>query len=113
MITKFILNSKQTNKQKGYSFGYGFVEYVSDDDAQKAIDTFNGYQLEHKRLKVALARPNCEDTKNTNLYIRNIPVTFDEGQLTEVFAQYGEVVQVRYEIFINISMKFELFRSDR
>lgn len=83
------------DRQTGYSFGYGFVEYISEADAQKAIDTFNGYQLEHKRLKVALARPNCEDTKNTNLYIRNIPVTYDESQLTEVFAAYGEVVQVR------------------
>jgi len=68
---------------------------VNEADALKAIEAFNGYQLEHKRLKVALARPNCEDTKNTNLYIRNIPVSFDEAQLTEVFAQYGDVVQVR------------------
>lgn len=83
------------DRQTGYSFGYGFVEYMSESDAQKAIETFNGYQLEHKRLKVALARPNCEDTKNTNLYIRNIPINYDETQLTEIFSQYGEVVQVR------------------
>ena len=80
---------------KGYSFGYGFVEYVNEEDAIKAIDKLNGYQIEHKRLKVALARPNCEDTKNTNLYIRNIPLSFDEQLLHELFSQYGEVVQVR------------------
>lgn len=68
---------------------------MSESDAQKAIETFNGYQLEHKRLKVALARPNCEDTKNTNLYIRNIPINYDEAQLTDIFSQYGDVVQVR------------------
>jgi len=68
---------------------------VTETDAQKAIETFNGYQLEHKRLKVALARPNCEDTKNTNLYIRNIPLNYDEAQLTELFSKYGEVIQVR------------------
>lgn len=79
----------------GYSFGYGFVEYVNEDDARKAIEAFNGYQIEHKRLKVAFARPNCEDTKNTNLYIRNIPITYDEQQLHELFSQYGDVVQVR------------------
>lgn len=83
------------DRQTGYSFGYGFVEYMSEPDAKKAIETFNGYQLEHKRLKVALARPNCEDTKNTNLYIRNIPINYDEAQLTDIFSQYGDVVQVR------------------
>jgi RNA recognition motif-containing protein len=83
------------DRSTGYSFGYGFVEYMNEVDAQKAIETFNGYQLEHKRLKVALARPNCEDTKNTNLYIRNIPISYDEPQLSEIFSQFGEVVQVR------------------
>lgn len=83
------------DRQTGYSFGYGFVEYMNEPDALKAIETFNGYQLEHKRLKVALARPNCEDTKNTNLYIRNIPLTYEEAQLSELFSQYGDVVQVR------------------
>lgn len=83
------------DRQTGYSFGYGFVEYVNEEDALKAIDTLNGYQIEHKRLKVALARPNCEDTKNTNLYIRNIPLSFDEQLLHELFSQYGEVIQVR------------------
>ena len=82
-------------KFKGYSFGYGFVEYVNEADATKAIDAFNGYQIEHKHLKVAFARPNNQDTRNTNLYIRNIPVNFDEQQLRNLFSNYGEVVQVR------------------
>ena len=68
---------------------------MNEEDACKAIETFNGYQIEHKRLKVALARPNCDETKNTNLYIRNIPVSYDEQQIHELFSPYGEVVQVR------------------
>ena len=68
---------------------------MNEEDAKKAIDSLNGYQIEHKRLKVSLARPNCEETKNTNLYIRNIPLTYDEQQLNELFAQHGEVIQVR------------------
>jgi RNA recognition motif-containing protein len=83
------------DRSTGYSFGYGFVEYVNEEDARKSIETFNGYQIEHKRLKVALARPNCEETKNTNLYIRNIPLSYDEQQIHDLFSQWGEVVQVR------------------
>lgn len=83
------------DKQTGYSFGYGFVEYINEEDALKAIATYNGHLLEHKRLKVALARPNCEETKNTNLYIRNLPVNYDEQLLHDLFTQFGEVIQVR------------------
>ena len=83
------------DRQSGYSFGYGFVEYLNEEDAKKALETFNGYQIEHKRLKVAYARPNCEDTKNTNLYIRNIPVSYDEQNLADLFSQFGDVIQVR------------------
>lgn len=83
------------DKQTGYSFGYGFVDYQNLDDANRAIESLNGFQIEHKRLKVAFARPNCEDTKNTNLYIRNLPTTYDENNLNDLFSQYGEVVQVR------------------
>jgi RNA recognition motif-containing protein len=101
LVSKLILNAfffnsfNQTETRLGYSFGYGFVEYINEDDARKAIESLNGYQIEHKRLKVALARPNCEETKNTNLYIRNIPSNYDETQLHDLFAQYGEVIQVR------------------
>lgn len=83
------------DRQTGYSFGYGFVEYLNEEDAKKAVETLNGYQIEHKRLKVAFARPNCDETKNTNLYIRNIPMSYNEQQLAELFSQYGDVIQVR------------------
>jgi len=83
------------DRQTGYSFGYGFVEYTNEEDAMKAIETFNGFKLEHKRLKVALARPNCDETKDTNLYIRNIPASYDEQQLLNLFTPFGQVVQVR------------------
>ncbi|RNA37830.1 Sex-lethal -like protein [Brachionus plicatilis] len=83
------------DRNTGYSFGYGFVEYANEQDAKTAIETLNGFQIEHKRLKVAYARPNCEETKNTNLYIRNIPAGYDEQQLADLFAKHGQVVQVR------------------
>jgi len=83
------------DKKTGYSHGYGFVEFVNEKDAMKAIETYNGYQMEHKRLKVAQARPNSQETKKTNLYIRNLPVSYDELKVTELFSDYGQVVQVR------------------
>jgi cold-inducible RNA-binding protein len=41
----------------GRARGFGFVEMVSDDDAQKAIAEFNQFALEGRALVVNEARP--------------------------------------------------------
>lgn len=38
--------------QAGQSLGYGFVNYVRADDAEKAINTLNGLRLQNKTIKV-------------------------------------------------------------
>lgn len=45
------------DKMTGRSKGFGFVEMENDDDAQKAIDMWNGKELEGRRLTVNEARP--------------------------------------------------------
>lgn len=86
----FILRYDRTT---GYSYGYGFVDYYRAEDAAKgmyilcidifcccnlmnyyvAIDSLNQLKMEHKTIKVSYARPKCEETRGTNLYIRNLP----------------------------------------
>lgn len=46
-----------TDKMSGRSKGFGFVEMASDDDVQKAIEMFNGKELDGRRLTVNEARP--------------------------------------------------------
>ncbi len=46
-----------TDKISGRSKGFGFVEMSSDDEAQKAIDTLNGAELDGRNISVAEARP--------------------------------------------------------
>lgn len=48
-----------TDKISGRSRGFGFVEMENDDDAQKAIDSLNGSQLEGRALTVNEARPKA------------------------------------------------------
>lgn len=45
------------DKFSGQSRGFGFVEMGSDDDAQKAIEMFNGHSLDQRQLIVNEARP--------------------------------------------------------
>jgi len=100
-----------TDRQTGHSFCYGFIEYHSKEDALKAIDKFNGYKIEHKKLKVSYAQPksNANDDnettakhsnssssqKNSNIYITDLPENFDEKTLERLFSKYGEIVQTK------------------
>lgn len=45
------------DKMSGRSKGFGFVEMSNDDDAQKAIDMFNGKDFGGRNLTVNEARP--------------------------------------------------------
>ncbi|KAI0989169.1 hypothetical protein GJ496_010868 [Pomphorhynchus laevis] len=83
------------DRDTGYSFGYGFVEYVSPNDALRAIETYNGYKIKHKNLKVAFSRPNTAETKNTTLYIKNLPEGYNDEDLINLVQPHGEIVQAR------------------
>lgn len=46
-----------TDKMSGRSRGFGFVEMANDEEAKKAIEMFNGQELDGRVLKVNEARP--------------------------------------------------------
>ncbi len=48
-----IIIDKMTNRSKGF----GFVEMSSDEEAQKAIEMFNGKDLDGRNVTVNEARP--------------------------------------------------------
>ena len=48
-----IINDRATGRSKGF----GFVEMTNDDEAQKAIEMFNEYEMEGRKLTVNEARP--------------------------------------------------------
>lgn len=76
-----------------YSYGYGFVNFVSEEGALQALKTLNGVSIRNKRLKVSYARPSGEEIKDTNLYVTNLPRTINEDQLDVIFGKYGLIVQ--------------------
>lgn len=45
------------DRMSGRSKGFGFVEMSSDEEAQKAIEMFNGKELDGRTLTVNEARP--------------------------------------------------------
>jgi cold-inducible RNA-binding protein len=47
------------DKFSGQSRGFGFVEMSSPDDAEKAIQMFNGHSMENREIVVNEARPQA------------------------------------------------------
>lgn len=45
------------DRMSGRSKGFGFVEMSSDEEAQKAIEMFNGKELDGRSITVNEARP--------------------------------------------------------
>jgi cold-inducible RNA-binding protein len=52
------------DKMTGRSKGFGFVEMASDEEAQKAIDLWNGKDFGGRKLTVNEARPMEERPRN-------------------------------------------------
>lgn len=52
------------DKMTGRSRGFGFVEMANDEDAQKAIEMWNGKELDGRKLTVNEARPMEERPRN-------------------------------------------------
>jgi RNA recognition motif-containing protein len=46
-----------TDRVSGRSKGFGFVEFATDDDANRAQSMYNGAQFKNRTLKVDLAKP--------------------------------------------------------
>lgn len=49
----------------GRSRGFGFVEMSNDEEAQKAVDTLNGQELEGRAIVVNEARPMTDRPRRT------------------------------------------------
>ena len=56
------------DKMSGRSKGFGFVEMSTDEEAQKAIEMFNGKDLDGRALTVNEARPMEERPRRENRY---------------------------------------------
>lgn len=83
------------NRISGFSYGFGFVDFETHEQALKAIDELNGHELENKKIKVAFARPAGQDIKQANLYIKNVPNNWTQEDVRKVFEPYGNIIQVR------------------
>ncbi|XP_030377452.1 ELAV-like protein 2 isoform X2 [Scaptodrosophila lebanonensis] len=83
------------DKVTGQSLGYGFVNYVKQEDAEKAINSLNGLRLQNKTIKVSIARPSSESIKGANLYVSGLPKNMTQSDLESLFSPFGKIITSR------------------
>ncbi|KAL0555410.1 hypothetical protein IC582_009355 [Cucumis melo] len=92
-----VLSSKVATSDDGKSKGYGFVQFESEESANAAIESLNGFTVGDKQIYVGkfvrksdrvLANP---DIKYTNLYVKNLDPEIGEEHLQEKFSEFGKI----------------------
>lgn len=59
VISALVISDRET----GNSRGFGFVEYASGDDAERAIGSLNGSDLRGRAMQVSVARERRADAR--------------------------------------------------
>jgi RNA recognition motif-containing protein len=93
--------------------GFCFVEVESDEDVEKAISALDGVESAGRRIRVSKSVPKDQvektvkpETRNRNpdtpktpegygkIYVSNLPYEITNEELTDLFGEYGEVLEV-------------------
>lgn len=106
-----IISCKISKNAKGMSEGFGFVQFSTEEECKKCIETFatttglgKQYAQEGKDLLVDLFEKSEIRHKNesyNNLYVKNIPEAWTNDDLSELFAKFGEVASAKVEMGTN------------
>lgn len=92
---QIVCSKIMVNLQTGESKCFGFIRLATLEQAQNAIEALNGKHLGYKRLLVKYAESKEKiDTESNLIYVKQIPVTVDTNTVAQLFAPYGNLVQV-------------------
>eukprot|EP00164_Ancoracysta_twista_P000761 GFYU01001002.1.p1 GENE.GFYU01001002.1~~GFYU01001002.1.p1 ORF type:complete len:615 (-),score=237.21 GFYU01001002.1:434-2278(-) len=93
-----ILSCKvSVDERSGESKGYGFVHYETAEAAQLAIEKVNQKLLNGKMVYVGVFQKRGDRSKDqtttrfTNVYIKNLPESWDDKKLQEEFGKFGPI----------------------
>lgn len=94
-----------TDRESGRSKGYGYVDYTNKADAQKAVDTMKGKEIDGRTINVDIseARKPAErapraagapSAPSDTLFLGNLPFDVENNQVFDMFSAHGKVLRV-------------------
>jgi len=92
-----ILSCKIELDETNESKGYGYIQFATQEAADKAIDKVNAKMLNGKKVYVGSFVPRKEriaeaqSKKFTNVFIKNLDEKVDDDHLRDMFATYGTI----------------------
>lgn len=95
-----ILSCKVATDSYGQSKGYGFVQFDTEEAAQKAIEKLNGMLLNDKQVFVGpfLRKQERESaidkSKFNNVFVKNLSELTSEEDLNRMFGEFGPITSV-------------------
>lgn len=100
-----IVKTKPDPKKEGstLSMGFGFAEFRSKEDADKAISVMDGHVLDGHKLQLKLSNrtsgSNNKKAKSSNksskIIIKNLPFEATRKDIIELFGSFGKVKSAR------------------
>jgi ELAV like protein 2/3/4 len=95
------------NLETGQSKCFGFVRFAELSEAQAAIHGLNGRPIGGKRLlaKYAESREKASHA-SPMIYIKRLPVAVDQEQVEQLFARFGDIVDVTSHVLDSIDPQF-------
>ncbi|KAE8661167.1 Polyadenylate-binding protein 7 [Hibiscus syriacus] len=85
----------------GRSLCYGYVNFISPQDAQHAIEAKNHTLLNGKMIRVmwSLRDPDARKNGVGNVFVKNLSDSIDNVGLQEIFRQFGNVISCKVATF--------------
>ena len=74
------------------SLGYGFVKFLTNQEASEAVQGMNGYFIRQKRIKVSFARPSTEDIRDSKIFVQNLPLKWNDNDVQNFFSKVFPIV---------------------
>lgn len=107
------ITSYRVMNNDGKSRGFGFVAFESPEFAEKAVDAWNGKEVDGKILYVGRAQKKAERTQElkrrfdmlkqerlnryqgVNLYVKNLDDSIDDDRLRKEFTPFGTITSAK------------------
>jgi polyadenylate-binding protein len=112
-----ILSSKISTDENGNSKGYGFVQFETQEMADRAIEKVNGMLLMSKQVFVGKFIPKKERIKSkenqdfTNVFVKNLPEDTELQALNDLFKDFGTITSSAINTHDKLKFGFVAFAN--